>query len=67
MNFLTNIYVYIAPATNGFPDNLAPSYVKLSDWYSREPAYTRFFTRFFPPVTANKLRALKKLLISCLE
>ena len=31
---------------DGFPD-------------SREPGYTRIFTRFLPPVTGNKLRALK--------
>ena len=44
---------------DGFPDTLAPSYAKRSDCNSREPAYTRIFTRFLPPVTGNKLRALK--------
>ena len=52
------------PATDGFPDALAPSNVKRSDWQayfwnSRDSAYTNIFTRFLPPVTSNKLRALK--------
>jgi len=52
------------PATDGFPDALARSNVKRSDWQayfcnSREPAYTNIFTRFLPPVTSNKLRVLK--------
>ena len=36
------------PATDdGFPDALATSFIKRSHWNSREPAYTRIFTRFF--------------------
>ena len=44
---------------DGFPDALSPSYATRSDWNSREPGYTRIFTRFLPPWLATKLRALK--------
>ena len=55
------------PTIDGFPDALAPSYVKRSDWNSREPAYTRIFTRCLRPVTGNKLRALKSHMLICPE
>ena len=59
-----NIKFELHPATDGFPDALALSYVKRSDWQahfwnSREPAYQNIFTRFVPPGTGNKLHSLK--------
>ena len=48
------------PTNDRFPDALAPSYVKRSDWQahfwnSREPAYQNVFTRFVPPGTWQQI------------